>query len=146
MAKLKFGEVVWLGLGAKNIESQRKFYGEVAGYEEIDSGDGWSHYRMGGSRILELIQIGKEPPDHKKGFRPAFEVQNIKAAREELISKGVKAINEIDGGPAYGGYWCAFQDPEGNYFEIKQVVHRSTRRKIARRKGSSAKAAKRAGG
>jgi hypothetical protein len=45
-------------------------------------------------------------------------VENIEAAREELIRRGVEQISEIF--PDEESPWAYFRDPEGNVFEIKQ--------------------------
>jgi hypothetical protein len=31
-------------------------------------------------------------------------------------------MTDVEGGPEHGGYWCYFRDPEGNVFEISQLV------------------------
>jgi hypothetical protein len=41
---------------------------------------------------------------------------------EELLARGVKQVTEIEGGPGSGQYWCYFQDPEGNVFEVAQQL------------------------
>ncbi|HYL97668.1 MAG TPA: VOC family protein [Blastocatellia bacterium] len=146
MTKTNFGEVVWVVLNVKDFDAQRRFYSRISGYREIAAGDGWSHLQMSKYRVLELMQKGKKAPDNKKGFRPAFEVANIKAARAELISKGANPIGGIEGGPDFEGFWCAFEDPEGNYFEIKQVLHKTAGRAAVAQRTSKKKVSKKSRG
>ena len=55
-------------------------------------------------------------------FQVGFMVEDIHAAREELLAKGVNPVSEIQGGPSSEAYWCYFEDPEGNLFEITQKL------------------------
>ncbi len=50
----------------------------------------------------------------------AFEVDDIHAARAELLSRGVEPVTDIEGGPADRQYWAYFRDSEQNLFEIVQ--------------------------
>ncbi len=45
---------------------------------------------------------------------------DIHAARDALVARGVEAVTEIDGGEDAQGYWCYFRDAEGNIFELSQ--------------------------
>jgi hypothetical protein len=51
-----------------------------------------------------------------------FAVEDIRATVGELLARGVKQMTEIEGGPESGQYWCYFQDPEGNVFEVAQQL------------------------
>lgn len=58
-------------------------------------------------------------------YQTGFAVDEILAARDRLVGQGVEAITQIEGGPASGGYWCYFRDPERNVFEISQRIGES---------------------
>jgi hypothetical protein len=51
-----------------------------------------------------------------------FAVEDIRATVGELLAREVKQMTEIEGGPESGQYWCYFQDPEGNVFEVAQQL------------------------
>jgi predicted enzyme related to lactoylglutathione lyase len=44
-------------------------------------------------------------------------VQDIEAAREQLIALGVRVVSDLEGSASAGGRRCYFQDAEGNVFE-----------------------------
>jgi hypothetical protein len=46
-------------------------------------------------------------------------VDDIDAARRELLECGVTSVSDIDGERGLGR-WAYFKDPEGNVFEIKE--------------------------
>jgi catechol 2,3-dioxygenase-like lactoylglutathione lyase family enzyme len=110
----------WIGVVVEDLEAQRRFYRDAMGLQELGAGDTWVHFDMGFPNILELLQRTDEPEYDRVRYQPGFAVDDIHAAREALIARGVTAITEIDGGPEAQGYWCYFRDPEGNVFEISQ--------------------------
>jgi predicted enzyme related to lactoylglutathione lyase len=110
----------WIGVVAEDLETQRRFYREVLGLMELDAGDGWVHFDMGFPNALELLQRSEEPEYDRARYQVGFAVGDIHTARERLIARGVEPVTRIDGGPGSQGYWCYFQDAEGNIFEISQ--------------------------
>lgn len=110
----------WLGLVVDDLEGQRQFYRNVLGLAELDSGEDWVQFDMGGPNLFELLRKSDLPRYDRLRFQPGFAVGDIHAARARLIELGAEAITQIEGGPGSGGYWCYFRDPEGNVFEISQ--------------------------
>jgi predicted enzyme related to lactoylglutathione lyase len=133
MPKVNVGRVVWLGVVVKDLAAQRRFYSDVVGLDVIESGQTWAHLDLGAGHLLELLQLSDEPPEDKKGFRPGFQVKDIEAAWQELIARGAKPVGEIEGGAEMGGRWCSFRDAEGNYFEIKQLMHTAATKRSAKK-------------
>ena len=140
MPRKNAGRVVWLGVVVKDMEAQLRFYRDVVGLEVIQAEDSWAHLDLGAGHLLELLALSDEPPEDRKGYRPGFQVSDIEAARRELVSRGAKPIGDIEGGARTGGRWCSFRDPEGNYFEIKELI-RTAAKKAAKK--SAKKSAKR---
>lgn len=110
----------WIGVISENLEGQRRFYRDVLGLREMRSGEGYAWFDMGGGNLFELIATSDEPQYNSPRFQIGFDVGDIRAAREELIARGVEPISEIEGSDEAGSYWCYFRDPEGNIFEITQ--------------------------
>src|SRR5713226_9790463 len=46
--------------------------------------------------------------------------------RDQLVSRGVQQVTEIEGDAQAGGRWCYFRDAEGNIFEIKERHEQGT--------------------
>lgn len=110
----------WLGVVVEDLDGQRRFYRNVLGLAELDAGEDWVQFDMGGPNLLELLRRSDRPQYDRLRFQPGFAVGDIHAARARLIDHGAEAITEIEGGPGSGGYWCYFRDPEGNVFELSQ--------------------------
>jgi predicted enzyme related to lactoylglutathione lyase len=110
----------WIGVVAEDFESQRRFYGDVLGLQELDAGEGWVQFDLGFPNLLELLRRSDDSQYDRSRFQVGFAVEDIHEARRRLVERGAEAISEIDGGPESGGHWCYFRDPEGNVFEISQ--------------------------
>jgi catechol 2,3-dioxygenase-like lactoylglutathione lyase family enzyme len=110
----------WIGVVAGDLEAQRRFYRDVLGLRELDTGDGWVQFDMGWPNLLEVIQRTHDPQYDRVRHQVGFAVDDIHAARAALIERGVAALTEIEGDPESGGSWCYFTDPEGNVFELSQ--------------------------
>ena len=120
MTALELGWPNWLGVVAQDLEVQRRFYREVLGLRELDVGEGWIQFDLGWPNLLEVLTRTQEPAYDQPRFQPGFAVDDIRAARAELIRRGAEPISELEGGPSSGGLWCYFRDAERNVFELSQ--------------------------
>jgi len=110
----------WIGVVSENLGEQRRFYREVLGFAEVNSGDDWVHFDLGNGNLLELVQRSESPQYDRVRYQVGYAVEDIESARDELIQRGVERVTAIEGDAAAGGRWCYFRDPEGNIFEIKE--------------------------
>ena len=115
----------WLGVVVDDLDVQRRFYRDVLGFRELDADEGWVQFDLGWPNLLELLQRSDEPQYDRPRYQAGFAVEDIQAARDELIRRDVEAVTHIEGGPEAGGFWCYFRDPEGNLFEISQRLGRT---------------------
>lgn len=122
MGDLRLGWPVWVGVVVDDLEGQRRFYRDVLGLREVDTGDGWVQFELAPRRLLELLAKTDAPQYDEPRVQVGFEVQDIRAAAAELRERGVEQVSDIEGGPASGQYWCYFRDLEGNVFEIAQQL------------------------
>jgi predicted enzyme related to lactoylglutathione lyase len=119
--KRLLGWPTWIGVVVEDVERQRHFWGDVVGLTEEYAGPDYVMYDMGGGRSFELIERSADPdyPQYDGlRFQVGFEVEDIEAARAELIRRGVEAITDIF--PNDEAPWTYFRDPEGNVFALKQ--------------------------
>src|SRR5208282_6569582 len=107
-----------IGVVSENLGEQRRFYREVLGFAEVNAGDDWVHFDLGNGNLLELVQRSNDPQYDRVRYQVGYAVEDIVAARDELILRGVAPVTKIEGDAAAGGRWCYFRDPEGNIFEI----------------------------
>ena len=108
----------WVGVVVDDLKGQRRFWGDLLGVPEDHSGTDFVAFELGDGRSFELIERSAEPQYDRLRFQVGFDVENIEAAREELVRRGVEQISEIF--PDEESPWAYFRDPEGNVFEIKQ--------------------------
>jgi catechol 2,3-dioxygenase-like lactoylglutathione lyase family enzyme len=111
----------WIGVVCADLEAQRRFYRDVLGFRETGGSAGWVHMEVPGGGLFELIQRDLSPQYEAARFQVGFTVDDIRAAREELVGLGVEALGQIEGYESgSSNLWCYFRDPEGNVFEITQ--------------------------
>ena len=116
------GWPAWVGIVAEDLEKQRAFYRDVLGLEEVRERDGYVWFRLG-QGTLEVAQRSSDHAELKRaGTAVGYRVEDVHAAREELLEKGAEPLTEIQGGPKAGAKWCYFRDPEGNTFQITQEL------------------------
>lgn len=73
-----------------------------------------------GDKLFELLAKTDKPQYDRRGVSFGFEVDDIRATRADLISRGVEPLTEIEGGPDVRQYWAYFKDAEGSLFEVVQ--------------------------
>ena len=116
--RLRLGWPVWIGIVCEDLQTQRRFYRDVLGLSELKAGDNWVWFDFDG-KLLELL--AKSPlPQYDRPVSFAFDVDDIRSARENLIARGVEPVTDIEGGPEALQYWTYFRDAEGNLFELVQ--------------------------
>jgi catechol 2,3-dioxygenase-like lactoylglutathione lyase family enzyme len=118
-ARFRLHWPTWIGVVADDLEAQRRFYRDVLGLRELESGDDWLQFDLDG-KVFELVERSELPQYDERRYQVGFTVDDIRAARAELVGRGVEAISEIEGDPDGGAAWCYFRDPEGNVFELTQ--------------------------
>jgi catechol 2,3-dioxygenase-like lactoylglutathione lyase family enzyme len=111
----------WIGVVVDDLEQQRRFYRDRLGFRETGGSEGWVHLEVPGGGLFELIQRDPSPQYDARRYQIGFTVEDIHAAREELVRRGVEAISDIGGEESgSGNMWCYFRDAEGNVFEVTQ--------------------------
>lgn len=122
---VNMGWPCWVGVVAEDLDAQRRFYPDVLGLAELAAGPGWVQFDFGETGVLELVQRSGEPQYDQARYQVGYAVADIESARDQLVSRGVQPVTEIEGDTQAGGRWCYFRDAEGNIFEIKE--HRGQR-------------------
>jgi predicted enzyme related to lactoylglutathione lyase len=121
---MNLGWPCWVGVVAEDLDAQHRFYRDVLGLSEVAAGPGWVQFGFGDAGVLELVKRSAEPQYDQPRYQIGYTVADLASAREELVSRGVQQVTEIEGDAATGGRWCYFRDTEGNIFEIKERYHR----------------------
>jgi predicted enzyme related to lactoylglutathione lyase len=109
----------YLYMGTSNVQKDVDYYTKVLGAKKI-----WDVSSFG-TRVA-AFQLGEGPILLLADHRPApsciliFQVDNLRAASEELRKKGWAALGErfeIPEGPCY-----RFNDPSGNPFALLEIT------------------------
>ena len=120
-----YGWPIWIGVVADDLNAQTDYYAGILGLPVLERGEGYAMIDMGGPNRLEILKRDPSLPQYAvRRFQVGFRVEDIQSARAELLAKGVKPVTEILGGADSGAFWCYFEDPEGNLFEITQKLPR----------------------
>ena len=101
-------------------DEARHFYTNIIGLTEIPKPN--ELVKNGGLwyKIADIqLHIGTEAETNKSKRHPAFEVEDIKAAREQLENHGVKIKEEIQ---LQGQVRFSFTDPFDNRIELCQII------------------------
>lgn len=115
VTKLRFPK--WIGVVCADLEAQRRFYRDVLGLREAASGDDWTEFDIGPGVTFEIVAQSADPEYDRPRYQVGFAVDDIQAARNELLGRGVEPVTDIIGDASC---WAYFRDPEGNVFEITQ--------------------------
>jgi catechol 2,3-dioxygenase-like lactoylglutathione lyase family enzyme len=112
-------------LYVSDLEQAKAFYHDILGLEVIGYLPGKHLFLRAGESVLLLFNPDDSkrkvsPPGHFGGGKQhfAFEVsdQDYKAAKEEILGKGIEIIDEITWPGGKKSFY--FNDPEGNVLEI----------------------------
>lgn len=107
----------WIGVVCADLEGQRRFYRDVLALPELDHGEDWVQFNLGPGVTFEIIAQSDDPEYDQPRYQVGFTVEDIHAAREDLLSRGVQVVSDIKGSDSH---WAYFRDPEGNVFEITE--------------------------
>jgi catechol 2,3-dioxygenase-like lactoylglutathione lyase family enzyme len=109
----------WVGVAAEDFERSLRFFTEVLGLPIEVQSEEVAILTVGPGQQLEIF--GGDHPAKLLTANPviAFEVDDMAAARGELIAAGVELIGDV--GRWNGFEWQYFRSPDGHIFEIKTV-------------------------
>jgi catechol 2,3-dioxygenase-like lactoylglutathione lyase family enzyme len=108
----------WIGVVVDDLEAQGRFWGDLLGVPESARGPDYIQFDLPGGRTFEVLLRSDDPQYDRRRFQVGFVVEDIQAARADLMHRGVDPITEILGDDE--AKWAYFRDPEGNVFEITQ--------------------------
>ena len=107
----------WVGVATDDFERSLRFFRDVLGLEPWVRGEGQAILKTASGQQLEIF--GRDEREKELTASPviAFEVDDLDAAREDLLSAGIELIGDV--GRWNGFAWQYFRSPDGHIFEIK---------------------------
>jgi catechol 2,3-dioxygenase-like lactoylglutathione lyase family enzyme len=110
----------WVGVHADSYDEMVGFLRDVLGLQVAFEDDASAEFSLAnddrvqvfgpGHRYHELFGAGGGGPV------PLFEVDDLQAARAELVAAGIEVIGEIEQDASW--QWLNFRGPDGNLFEL----------------------------
>lgn len=110
----------WVGVRAHGYDEMVGFLRDVLGLAVAFEEDATAEFSLAnddrvqvfgpGHRYYELFGAGGGGPV------PLFEVDDLQAARAELVATGVEVIGEIERDATWE--WLTFRGPDGNLYEL----------------------------
>jgi catechol 2,3-dioxygenase-like lactoylglutathione lyase family enzyme len=114
---MKVKSFSWVGIGTDDFERSLGFFRGVLGLDVWVQGNQQAILKTESGQQLEIFG-GRERDKMMTGSPVvAFEVDDLDAARAELLEAGIELIGEV--GRWNGFAWQYFRSPDGHIFEIK---------------------------
>lgn len=109
----------WAGVRTSDLESTVRFFSDVMGLSRCYEGKGFVQFEMPSGQLLEIF--APENRFYRLHACPvlAFQVENVREARQELISQGVVFETDVEGDDAEA--WTYFRGPDGYLYELWQT-------------------------
>ncbi len=109
----------WVGIGTDRDRETLRLFTEVMGLEVETEGEEQAILRTDNGDQVEIFGRDGRGKTLNRPPTIAFEVEDVAAAREELIAAGVEPVGEI--GSWNGHEWLYFRSPDGYLFEVKKT-------------------------
>ena len=110
----------WVGVGTDDFAATLSFFSTVIGLEPVAIDErGVAILKVSDGQVLEIF--GPATQGRKLTFPPivAFEVEDVAAAREELLRQGIEVLGDI--GSWNGFEWLKFRGPDGHVFAVQKT-------------------------
>lgn len=112
--------VRWVGVPTDAYRSMAAFLSDVLGLEESFSDELTAEFRTVEGDAVQIMAPGDPYYDffiaEARGPVPLFEVDDVAAARAELVAAGVEIVGEQ--GRDREWTWIHFRAPDGNLYEL----------------------------
>ncbi|HJS98684.1 MAG TPA: VOC family protein [Terriglobales bacterium] len=110
----------WAGVRTSELESTAGFFSNVLGISIIHQGKDLVQFETPSGQLFEVF--GSESRYYQLHTCPVlgFQVEDVRAARKELESRGVEFVTEVDGDESEA--WVYFRGPDGYLYELWQTA------------------------
>ena len=118
----------WVGIVTGDFEGTLRFFTETLGLPLARREDdaGFAHLRLPSGQLFEVFGPNSEYADVHGDSRPVvgFEVEDVRAAQEELSRQGVEFVTEVEE-VEEGASWVYFRGPEERLDELQRPARHS---------------------
>ena len=113
----------WVGFVTGDFEGTLRFFTETLGLplERREDDAGFAHLRLPSGQLFEVFGPNSDYAQVHGDTCPVvgFEVEDVKAAQEELSRQGVEFVTEVEETEA-GDAWVYFRGPDGRLYELQR--------------------------
>lgn len=130
-------EIRYVAYGVADFETERTFYAETWGLEEIAAKDGMAWFKAQGSDEHHAVRLRPSDDNHLDVIALATDSRaSVDGLHERVAAAGCRIVHAPRALDAPGGgYGFRFFSPDGLPFEISSGVARGTARQIDRWEG-----------
>src|SRR5512140_23864 len=109
----------WAGVRTSDLKSAARFFADVLGLPLIREGKGMVQFETASGQLFEVF--APESPYYRLHACPvlAFQVEDVRAAKKELESRGVEFVTDLHGDLSEA--WAYFRGPDGCLYELWQT-------------------------
>jgi catechol 2,3-dioxygenase-like lactoylglutathione lyase family enzyme len=109
----------WAGVRAQDLKSTTRFFADVMGLPLIHESGELVQFELPSGQLFEVF--GPKSRYYRLHACPvlAFQVADVRAAKEELAAQGVEFLTEVAGNESEG--WAYFRGPDGYLYELWQT-------------------------
>jgi catechol 2,3-dioxygenase-like lactoylglutathione lyase family enzyme len=110
----------WAGVRTADLESATRFFADVLGLSIIHEGEGLVQFEMPSGQLFEVFGGKNRYSQFHACPVLAFQVEDVRAARKEIESRGVEFVTGVDGNESEA--WTYFRGPDGYLYELWQTL------------------------
>ncbi len=129
--------ICYVGYGVADFETERRFYAETWGLDEVAARDGLAWFKTQGDDEHHVVRLRSSDGNHLDVIALAAEGRaEVNALHEKVAAAGCKVMSSPrDLDAPGGGYGFRFFSPDGLPFEIASDGARGAARQIGRWEG-----------
>jgi catechol 2,3-dioxygenase-like lactoylglutathione lyase family enzyme len=123
---VKISRVTFVGVKTERYDQMADFTRDVLGLAQRRRDDGWAVHRLGseGQDFFEVFRPGQYDermlPADAGALTIGLEVDDLVAARAELVAAGLEEVTDITWANKAGFGWLFFRAPDGNLYALQQ--------------------------
>jgi catechol 2,3-dioxygenase-like lactoylglutathione lyase family enzyme len=109
----------WAGVRTADLKSATRFFADVLGFSVIHKGVDLVQFEMPSRQSFEVFGSKNRYSQLHDCPVLAFQVEDVRAARKELESRGVEFVTDVEGNESEA--WTYFRGPDGYLYELWQT-------------------------
>jgi len=110
----------WVGVGTDDFDATLSFFSTIMGLRPVVVEErGVAILSVSDGQVLEVFGPGTRGRELTSPPVVAFEVEDVAAAREELLLHGVGIVGDV--GSWNGFEWLKFRGPDGHIFAVQKT-------------------------